>query len=69
MLLDAQGTLIPRNSALMTSGLDSISAAELKDSLASRFAIEIPQTLIFDHPTTEQVASFISCSKPHLSRH
>ncbi len=46
--------------ALMEAGLDSLGAVELRDTLASQFAIDIPATLIFNHPTAAAIAAFLS---------
>ena len=60
IIRDAQGTLVASNAPLMASGLDSIAATEFASTLTDRFTTELPQTLLFDHPTIEAVASFIS---------
>ena len=60
IICDAQGTLVASNAPLMASGLDSIAATGFASTLTDRFTTELPQTLLFDHPTIEAVASFIS---------
>jgi len=47
----------------MESGLDSISATELLQQMSERLDTELPQTLLFDHPTLESVADFLSLEK------
>lgn len=45
---------------LMEAGLDSLGAVELRNKLASRFAIEMPATVIFDYPTISALVQFLS---------
>jgi 3-oxoacyl-(acyl-carrier-protein) synthase len=44
----------------MAAGLDSVAAPEFANTLTERFATELPQTLLFDHPTIESVAGLMS---------
>ena len=44
----------------MSVGLDSISATEFTNALAEKFDTELPQTLMFDHPTIDAMATFIA---------
>ena len=43
----------------MAAGLDSLAATELSRELGGQFDIELPSTLLFDHPTMNSVTSFI----------
>lgn len=45
---------------LMAAGLDSLGAVELRNSLESSFAIEMPSTLVFDYPTVKSMAGYIA---------
>ena len=45
---------------LMAAGLDSIAATEFARTIAEQFDIELPQTVLFDHPTIGAMASFIT---------
>ena len=54
------GTTISADAPLMESGLDSISATELLQQMSERLDTELPQTLLFDHPTLESVADSLS---------
>ena len=54
------GTNVATDAPLMSVGLDSIAVTELTNALAERFDTELPQTLMFDHPTIDAMASFIA---------
>ena len=45
-----------RNTGFFEIGLDSVSAIELRNWLNEGLAIRLPQTVIFDHPTSAQLA-------------
>ena len=45
---------------LMESGLDSLGAVELRNSLATRFAVELPPTVTLDYPSVAALAQFIA---------
>ena len=40
-------------------GIDSLMITEISESIQRRFALEIPATLLFDHPTIDAVARYI----------
>ncbi len=40
-------------------GLDSIAALTIAGELEDRFAIELPATLLWDHPTIDQIAQHL----------
>ena len=44
----------------MSAGLDSLSSVELRNALQTRFGLDLPVTVMFDHPTVQALASFIS---------
>ena len=48
----------------MSAGLDSIAVTDLVNVLSKRFEIELPPTLLFDHPTIGSVASHITTLLP-----
>lgn len=54
------GTTIPVETSLMAIGLDSVAATELARTVGERFSIQVPSTLLFDHPTTSGVVRFIA---------
>ena len=48
----------------MDSGLDSLAAVELRNAVAARFAISLPATAAFDHPTVAHLARFVASQLP-----
>jgi hypothetical protein len=52
------GTTAAADTPLMSAGLDSIAATEFANVLVKRLGTELPQTVLFDHPTTRSLASF-----------
>ena len=53
---------VPADQPLMEAGLDSLGAVELRNSLATRFATDLPATLIFDFPTVSALAQHLASS-------
>ena len=54
------GTVVDTNAPLMSAGLDSIAATEFTSTLSQRLDIEIEATALFDHPTLQSLADFLS---------
>lgn len=54
------GTEVPPNQPLMEAGLDSLAAVELRNSIAARYQLDLPATLVFDHPTIAALAAFLA---------
>lgn len=44
---------------LLSAGLDSLSAVELRDELQRRLGTALPSTLVFDYPTTAALQTFL----------
>ena len=64
---EVQGTTVAADTPLMSAGLDSIAATELANVLAERLGTELPQTVLFDHPTIGALASFAATTSPAVS--
>lgn len=56
------GTSISKETPLVSAGLDSISATELTRVLSEQLGVDLPATLLFDHPTMSTVAAFVEMS-------
>ena len=52
---------------LMSAGLDSIAGTEFTNTLAQKFEMELPPTLLFDYPTIESMAGFIAEEMPTVA--
>ncbi len=44
----------------MQAGLDSLGAMELRTAVASRFDIQLPATVTFDHPSAAALGAFVA---------
>lgn len=53
------GAEVSADASLMSAGLDSLGAVELRKELASVTGLDLPTTLIFDYPSTESIADLI----------
>ena len=54
------GAKIATNAPLMSAGLDSLSATEFTNALGVAFSMDLAPTVLFDHPTLDSLASFLS---------
>ena len=57
---EVMGTVIDTEAPLMSAGLDSLSATEFTSTLSERLNIEIEATALFDYPTLQSLADFLS---------
>jgi len=65
-VLEVLGTTTAVDTPLMSAGLDSIAATEFANVLVKRLGTELPQTVLFDHPTTRALANFAADSTAGL---
>lgn len=54
------GTTVEMTAALMSAGLDSLSVAELVNTLSSELKMDVAPTDLFDHPTLDSMVSYLS---------
>jgi acyl carrier protein len=55
------GSSLDLQQPLSQAGLDSLGAIELRNSLQTRLSVELPATVLFDHPTADELTLHI-CS-------
>lgn len=58
------GITLSAQQPLMEAGLDSLGAVELKNVLSARFGVQLPATLVLDHPTALAIAECLSGESP-----
>ena len=57
---EIMGTSVDSNTPLMSAGLDSLAATGFAQSLSTESKLELPSTVLFDHPTLDSIASLLS---------
>lgn len=58
------GSDIAGDAPLMSSGLDSLGAVELRNSLEGALGLSLPTTLVFDYPTIDAMADYVVAQTP-----
>mmetsp|Transcript_32342 Transcript_32342/g.100073 ORF Transcript_32342/g.100073 Transcript_32342/m.100073 type:complete len:127 (-) Transcript_32342:1047-1427(-) len=67
VVMEIQGTTVATDTSLLSIGLDSIASVELANALTDQTNMELPPSLVFDHPTIESMASCLSTTtKPDV---
>ena len=54
------GAEVDTSTPLMSTGIDSLTAVELTNAIAARFSMDLAPTMLFDHPTIDSLANFLS---------
>lgn len=62
IVVEVMGKAVESTAPLMASGLDSLAAVELKNAVTSKFGVNLPATMAFDHPTLDALSKFIAAS-------
>ena len=59
VILEVVGTEINRELPLMEAGLTSLGALQLGRALQGRLSVDVPATLVFDHPSLNSITSLV----------
>ena len=63
------GGQVAQDQPFMEAGLDSLGALELRNTLATRYSLDLPASLVFDYPTVAALSSFLAASmQPAVSQ-
>ena len=62
---EAMGAEVAPDVPLMSAGLDSLGAVELRNGISAKFGISMPATIAFDYPTL-QVRFYMQSLAAHL---
>ena len=68
LIAQSVGTSISADIPLMEAGIDSLAAGEVVESIGKSFAMELPATLLFDHPSIASISKHVmgSSAAPSL---
>ena len=62
---DAVGRPLDAKEPLLDAGLDSLGAVELRSRLNDEFAVQLPSTVVFDHPSVYALAEAVAGELSH----
>ena len=54
------GASVDPETPLMSAGLDSLAAIELKNAVTAKFGVVLPATVAFDYPTLSALAAMVA---------
>ncbi|KAK7241742.1 hypothetical protein SO694_00152033 [Aureococcus anophagefferens] len=54
------GTVVAGATPLMAAGMDSMLAPQFTEALELRLGVDVPSTVVFDHPTLDAIAALLS---------
>ena len=58
-VFEVLGTRATSETPLMTAGIDSLGATELQKTLGADLSLDLPATLLFDHPSVAAIVEFV----------
>lgn len=59
LVAQAVGTSVSQDVPLMEAGVDSLAASEVVSSIGTELEVELPATLLFDHPSITAIRHHI----------